>query len=194
MMKYILALLFACISAADALADERELSNDEIVKEIKDGPGYKPDHVIFSVKPLSFILGQSLGNKAPFPMKCIQVRARLFQNLGVQLEPVFILGGHGGFGFTAGPNYIPDDGFGEEVLITPKYEFEHVNRAGNFHGFLIEMTRHRLFGAFVLSYGGALGYAINGANANVDSDGNVGYIHIDEGITYDINLGIGFAL
>lgn len=192
-MKYAFVLFCLCLTALRVSAEDGELSNEEILKEIKEGPRYKPDHIIFSAKPISFIVGQSLGDEAPYPMKCLQVKARLYKSLGMQAEPVFIVGGKGGFGFTVGPTYIAD-GLGDEVQFTPKYEFEYINTMGAYHGLMLELTRHRLFRFLALSYGGAVGFAVNGSKATEGSDGESRILSVDQGLTFDVNLGLGFAL
>lgn len=192
-MKYVFVFICLCLSALRVAAEDGELSNEEILREIKEGPRYKPDHIIFSAKPISFIVGQSLKNPAPYPMKCLQVKARLYKSLGMQVEPVFIVGGKGGYGFTVGPTYIPG-GLGDEVQFTPKYEFEYINTMGAYHGLMLELTRHRLFQFLAISYGGAVGFAVNSATASEGFDGESKILTVDQGLTFDINLGLGFAL
>jgi hypothetical protein len=192
-MKYIFVLICLCLSTLRVSAEDGELSNEDILKEIKEGPAYKPDHIIISAKPISFIFGQNLGDAAPYPMKCLQVKARLYKSLGMQAEPVFIVGGKGGYGFTVGPTYIPD-GLGDEVQVTPKYEFEYINTMGAYHGLMLELTRHRLFRFLAISYGGAVGFAVNGATATGGSDGESKILSVEQGLTFDVNLGLGFAL
>lgn len=189
-MKKIIGLLmlFSCPAFA-----ERDLSNEDIIRELKDGPAYKPNHFLLNVKPVSFILGQTLGKDLPYPMKCVQLKGRLFQNVGLQVEPVFVVGGDGGFGFTVGPAYFPKYPW-DEWHIGPKYELDYINGEGAFHGFMMEFDRHRLFGNFVLTYGGALGFGISGVTGSEDFDGNMEIREVEQGITFDVNMGLGFAL
>jgi hypothetical protein len=184
-----LLLLLSCA----ALAEPGELTNEDVIRELNEGAGYKADRFIFNVKPVSFIFGQAIAEDLPYPMKCVQVKARLYQNLGIQAEPIFVLAGDGGFGFTVGPSYFPSFPW-EDWHLGPKYEFEYINKMGAYHGFMLELDRHRLFGNFVLTYGGAFGFAVNGATGSTDSEGNTRVFEITQGLTYDINLGLGFAL
>lgn len=191
-MRKLPAVLLLCAFAA--LGSEGEISSDDIVRELKEGRrSYRPNTLIFNVKPISFVVGQNLGKGGPYPMKCLQLRSRLIGSLGIQAEPIFVLGGHGGIGFTVGPSYFPEHAW-EDVHFTPKYEFEYINREGAFHGLLLEMSRHHLFGFLVLTYGGAVGFAMNGSTWSEDDEGNIRIIEIRQGLTYDVNLGIGFGL
>jgi hypothetical protein len=126
-------------------------------------------------------------------MKCLQLQGKIYKNLGFQAEPVFVLGGYGGTGFTFGPTYIPDFPW-EEMHVTPKYELDYINHMGAYHGFMIEMTRHHLFGLFVLTYGGAVGFGVTGARAGFNSRDEMKIFEVEQGIAYDVNLGLGFAL
>lgn len=180
--------------AYSALAGEKELTNEEVIRELQGGGRpYTPEHFIFSVKPISFIFSQVVSDGLPYPLKCIQVKGKLFKNLGVQAEPIFILGGDGGAGFTVGPTFIPDFQW-EEVHLTAKYEFNYIKRMGAFHGGFLELTRHRLFKYFVFTYGGAIGFSVNGAVGSEDFEGNTRVLEIKQGLTFDFNIGLGFAL
>lgn len=187
-------MISAMLMACAAVASEKELTNEEVIRDLQGGgQGYAPEHFIFSVKPVSFIFGHALSHGLPYPMKCIQLKGKIHKNLGIQAEPIFLLGDHGGFGFTVGPTFIPDFQW-EEMHLTAKYEFNYIGRMGAFHGGFLELTRHRLFGHFVLSYGGAVGYSVNGAGGSEDDEGNMRAHEILQGFTYDVNLGLGFAL
>jgi hypothetical protein len=87
------------------------------------------------VKPISFIVGQSLGKDLPYPMKCLQVKGRLFRNVGLQVEPVF-----------------------------------------------------------VVTYGGTFGFGVSGVTGSEDSEGDFEILEVKQGLTFDVNLGLGFAL
>lgn len=187
-------MLSILMLASSAIAGEKELTNEDVIRELQGGGRpYTPEYFIFSVKPVSFIVGQAIHGGLPYPLKCIQLKGKLYKNLGIQAEPIFILGDHGGAGFTMGPTFIPDFQW-EEVHFTAKYEFNYISRMGTYHGGFLEMTRHRLFKHFVLSYGGALGYSVNGAVGSEDFEGSTTLEEIRTGVTYDINLGLGFAL
>lgn len=192
-MKKILALLLAFAFAASA--EDGDLTNDQIIRELRGGgTEYKPNWFIFNVKPISFIVGQSAGKVAPYPMKCLQAKGRLFGNLGIQAEPVFVVGGYGGFGFTAGPAYFPKYPW-DDIHIAGKYELDYINRMGAYHGFMLEMTRHRLFKFFVLTYGGAIGLGVTGASVSTDFNDKLERIlEVNQGFAFDVNLGLGFAL
>lgn len=189
-MKMLLSL---CLIFALVSAESREVSNEDIINEINHGPAYEPNRFLLNVKPISFIVGQALGDKLPYPMKCIQAKVRLFSSLGLQVEPVFVVGGDGGYGFTVGPAYFPKYPW-EEWHIGPKYELDYIQGEGAFHGLMLEFDRHRRWGHFVLTYGGAVGFGVSGVKGSEDFEGNMRILEVEQGITFDINLGLGFAL
>lgn len=194
--KTFAVLSFLCLAFRSLSADEGDLSNDDIVKEIQSGKKAHviPDRFLFNVKPFSFIFAQSVAKDLPYPINCLQAEARLIGRFAIQAEPIFVKGADGGMGFSVGPTYFPDYPW-DEVHVIPKYEFVYINGMGAYHGGMLEIVRRRLFGNLLVNYGGAVGYGINGATGTTDDfTGESRILSVDQGFTYEINLGLGFAL